>query len=115
MFYGIMSRNDRVVIKVLLGQVFGVLCITYCYGFSGFLLAVLGSTSAIDPIYDAEGHEVISRGTVAAAWQNFFICVEMFFAAVALRYAFSISAYIDPNAGFIHLRIFISTCTLRTI
>ncbi|CAG9534821.1 unnamed protein product [Cercopithifilaria johnstoni] len=63
----------------------------------GVLLAVLGSTSAIDPIYDAEGHEVISRGTIAAAWQNFFICVEMFFAAVALRYAFSISAYIDPN------------------
>uniref|UniRef100_A0A915Q333 Nuclear transcription factor Y subunit n=1 Tax=Setaria digitata TaxID=48799 RepID=A0A915Q333_9BILA len=63
----------------------------------GFLLAVLGSTSAIDPIYDAEGHEVISRGTVAAAWQNFLICVEMFFAAVALRYAFSISAYIDPS------------------
>ncbi|KAM3726905.1 Transmembrane protein [Dirofilaria immitis] len=63
----------------------------------GFLLAVLGSTSAIDPIYDTEGREIISRGTVAAAWQNFFICVEMFFAAVALRYAFSISAYIDPN------------------
>uniref|UniRef100_A0A8R1XYH5 Uncharacterized protein n=1 Tax=Onchocerca volvulus TaxID=6282 RepID=A0A8R1XYH5_ONCVO len=63
----------------------------------GFLLAVLGSTSAIDPIYDAEGREIISRGTVAAAWQNFFICVEMFFAAVALRYAFSISAYADPN------------------
>lgn len=64
------------------------------------MLAVLGSTSAIDPIYDAEGREIISRGTVAAAWQNFFICVEMFFAAVALRYAFSISAYADPNTGF---------------
>lgn len=65
----------------------------------GFLLAILGSTSAIDPVYDDVGHEVISRGTVAAAWQNFFICVEMFFAAVALRYAFSVSAYIDPNTG----------------
>uniref|UniRef100_A0A7I4NLK7 Bm3961 n=1 Tax=Brugia malayi TaxID=6279 RepID=A0A7I4NLK7_BRUMA len=81
----------------------GYLYITIVYNVSvslalyGFLLAVLGSTSAIDPIYDAKGYEVISRGTVAAAWQNFFICVEMFFAAVALRYAFSISAYIDPN------------------
>ncbi|KAL3981784.1 Organic solute transporter Ostalpha family protein [Acanthocheilonema viteae] len=65
----------------------------------GFLLAVLGSTSAIDPVYDAEGHEVISRGTIAAAWQNLFICLEMFFAAVALKYAFSISAYIDPSTG----------------
>lgn len=67
------------------------------------MLAILGSTSAIDPIYDAEGHEVMSRGTVAAAWQNMFICIEMLFAAVSLRYAFSISAYIDPSAGFIHL------------
>jgi hypothetical protein len=40
-------------------------------------LAVLGATSAIDPIYDAEGNEVISRGTVAAGYQNFFICIEV--------------------------------------
>uniref|UniRef100_A0A915E0U9 Transmembrane protein n=1 Tax=Ditylenchus dipsaci TaxID=166011 RepID=A0A915E0U9_9BILA len=58
----------------------------------GFLLAVLGATSAIDPIYDEQGNEIISRGTVAAGWQNFFICAEMFFAAVALRFAFSVSA-----------------------
>lgn len=63
------------------------------------MLAVLGSTSAISPVHDAEGQEIISRGTVAAAWQNFLICIEMFFAAVALRYAFSVNAYIDNSAG----------------
>uniref|UniRef100_A0A915BDU0 Transmembrane protein 184B n=2 Tax=Parascaris univalens TaxID=6257 RepID=A0A915BDU0_PARUN len=63
----------------------------------GFLLAILGSTSAIDPVYDENGREVMSRGTVAAAWQNFFICIEMFFAAIALRFAFSVNAYIDAT------------------
>ncbi|KHN83304.1 Transmembrane protein [Toxocara canis] len=63
----------------------------------GFLLAILGSTSAIDPVYDENGKEVMSRGTVAAAWQNFFICVEMFFAAIALRFAFSVNAYIEAT------------------
>lgn len=68
----------------------------------GFLLAVLGATSAIDPIYAEDGSERIGRGTVAAGYQNFFICIEMFFAAIALRFAFSVSAYIDAhtvNAG----------------
>lgn len=45
------------------------------------------------------GNEIISRGTVAAAYQNFLICVEMFFAAIALRFAFSVSAYADVHAG----------------
>ncbi|CAP27548.1 Protein CBG07576 [Caenorhabditis briggsae] len=63
----------------------------------GFLIAILGATSAIDPIYDADGKEVIGRGTVAAGWQNFFICIEMFFAAIALRFAFNVSAYADAH------------------
>uniref|UniRef100_A0A7E4VR23 Transmembrane protein 184B n=1 Tax=Panagrellus redivivus TaxID=6233 RepID=A0A7E4VR23_PANRE len=63
----------------------------------GFLLAVLSATSAIDAIYDSEGNEVISRGTVAAGYQNFLICMEMFFAAIALRFAFGVSAYIDAH------------------
>lgn len=65
----------------------------------GFLLAVLGLTSAIDPVYDVKGYEIISRGTVAAGWQNFFICIEMFFAAIALRFAFSVSGYIDTSGS----------------
>ncbi|KAE9556491.1 hypothetical protein FO519_000376 [Halicephalobus sp. NKZ332] len=51
----------------------------------GVLLAVLGATSVIDPVYDKDGKEIIGRGTVAAGYQNFFICIEMFFAAICLR------------------------------
>jgi len=40
-------------------------------------LAVLGATSAIDPIYAEDGTERIGRGTVAAGYQNFFICIEV--------------------------------------
>lgn len=29
-----------------------------------------------------------NAGTVSAGYQNFFICIEMLFAAIALRYAF---------------------------
>lgn len=65
----------------------------------GFLIAILGATSAIDPVYDTNGKEIISRGTVAAGYQNFLICVEMLFAAIALRFAFSVSAYIDAHTS----------------
>lgn len=65
----------------------------------GFLLAVLGATSAIDPVYNPDGTEAIGRGAVAAGYQNFLICVEMFFAAIALRFAFGVSAYADAHTG----------------
>lgn len=77
---------------------FTVKSVIFLSFWQGFLIAVLGATSAIDPVYDAEGHEIISRGTVAAGYQNFLICVEMFFAAIALRFAFGVSAYIDAHA-----------------
>ncbi|KAK6033688.1 hypothetical protein OSTOST_00111 [Ostertagia ostertagi] len=64
----------------------------------GFLIAILGATSAIDPVVDANGHEVIGRGTVAAGYQNFLICIEMFFAAIALKFAFGVSAYSDAHS-----------------
>uniref|UniRef100_A0A0N5AIN1 Transmembrane protein 184B n=1 Tax=Syphacia muris TaxID=451379 RepID=A0A0N5AIN1_9BILA len=60
----------------------------------GFFLAVLSLTSAISGCEN----DSISKGTVAAAWQNFLICLEMFFAAVALRFAFPVNAYIDASA-----------------
>ena len=33
----------------------------------------------------------LQSGTVAAGYQNFLICIEMFFAAIALKYAFPIA------------------------
>jgi hypothetical protein len=41
----------------------------------------------IENIVDSEGHQT-GAGTVSAGYQNFFICIEMLFAAIALRYAF---------------------------
>lgn len=64
----------------------------------GFLLAILAAFSVIDNVLDDEGNEIISRATIAAGWQNFFICIEMFFAAIALRYAFGVSAYAEAHS-----------------
>ena len=63
------------------------------------MLAVLGATSVIDPVHDSDGKEIIGKGTVAAGYQNFFICIEMFFAAICLRFAFGVSAYVDAHTG----------------
>ncbi|EYB88717.1 hypothetical protein Y032_0242g3410 [Ancylostoma ceylanicum] len=65
----------------------------------GFLIAILGATSAIDPVVDANGNVVIGKGTVAAGYQNFLICIEMFFAAIALKFAFGVSAYADAHSA----------------
>jgi hypothetical protein len=53
-------------------------------------LAILEKGGVISPIVNIyDGHvENTSAGTVSAGYQNFFICIEMLFAAIALRYAF---------------------------
>jgi len=57
----------------------------------GVLLAILGATNAIERVGQ------IGSGTIAAGYQNFLVCIEMFFAAIALRYAFSVGTYADAN------------------
>lgn len=42
-------------------------------------------------------YEDFSAGTIAAGYQNFIICIEMFFAAIALRYAFPYSIYLHQR------------------
>ncbi|PAV76666.1 hypothetical protein WR25_25561 [Diploscapter pachys] len=74
---------------------FTVKSVIFLSFWQGFLLAVLSATSAIQPVKDANGNVIISTGTVAAGYQNFLICVEMLGAAIALRFAFSVSAYAD--------------------
>lgn len=54
---------------------------------AGVGLAILEKAGAISAIVDSDG-ATTSTGTVSAGYQNFFICVEMLFAAIALRYAF---------------------------
>merc|ERR1711899_238234 len=48
---------------------------------------------------DSEGkiETSLSAGSIAAGYQNFLICIEMFFAAIALRYAFPISVYLNEG------------------
>jgi len=41
-----------------------------------------------------QGKTNLSVGTVAAGWQNFFICIEMCLASIALRFAFPHEPYI---------------------
>lgn len=60
----------------------------------GFLLAVLEKAGTIEPIMSDDGTMKTKSGTVSAGYQNFLICIEMFFAAIALRYAFPVSVYI---------------------
>lgn len=64
----------------------------------GVALAVLEKADVISPL--APG---TAAGTVSAGYQNFLICIEMFFAAVALRYAFPHRVYVqgcqDSRAG----------------
>lgn len=64
----------------------------------GVGLAILGATSAISDVTKPNG-SVINAGTIAAGYQNFLICAEMFFAAVALRFAFNVAVYTDSHSG----------------
>lgn len=53
----------------------------------GVGLAMLEKGGVIENIVDSAGNST-NAGTVSAGYQNFFICIEMLFAAIALRYAF---------------------------
>lgn len=61
---------------------------------AGVLLAVLETVGVINPIID-NGVSMASAGTVSAGYQNFLICIEMFFAAIMLRYAFPYQVYMQ--------------------
>ena len=47
---------------------------------------------------DDQGTKItVEPGTISAGYQNFLVCIEMFFAAIALRYAFPISVYLSEG------------------
>ncbi|KAH8390597.1 hypothetical protein KR215_006612 [Drosophila sulfurigaster] len=69
----------------------------------GVGLAILEKAQVISPIVDSAG-TVTSAGTVSAGYQNFFICIEMLFAAIALRYAFPYQVYARSCIGDGHGR-----------
>lgn len=59
----------------------------------GVLLAVLEKAEVIAPAMGSDGKPTSSAGTVSAGYQNFLICIEMLFAALALRAAFPWRVY----------------------
>lgn len=59
---------------------------------AGVLLAILEKANVISPVINSLGQST-SAGTVSAGYQNFLICIEMLFAAIALRYAFPYQVY----------------------
>jgi len=72
---------------------FTVKSVIFLSYWQGFLLVILEKMKFIEPIVSDDGSEVTKSGTVAAGYQNFLICIEMFFASIALKYAFPISVY----------------------
>ncbi|KAI5622714.1 transmembrane protein 184A, partial [Silurus asotus] len=63
----------------------------------GMVLAILERCGVIPEALVIDGQEV-GAGTVAAGWQNFVNCIEMFFAAIALRYAFTYNVYQEKKS-----------------
>ncbi|KAF5908016.1 transmembrane protein, partial [Clarias magur] len=63
----------------------------------GMILAILERCGVIPEALFIDGHKV-GAGTVAAGWQNFITCIEMFFAAIALRYAFTYDVYQEKES-----------------
>lgn len=61
-------------------------------------MAILESVGVILPMYGEDGKTIeLPPGAISAGYQNFLICIEMFFAAIALRYAFPITVYINEG------------------
>ncbi|XP_077359684.1 transmembrane protein 184ba isoform X2 [Festucalex cinctus] len=63
----------------------------------GVFLAVMEKCGAIPQIKSVEVS--VGEGTVAAGYQNFIICIEMFFAALVLRLAFTYRVYVDKSTS----------------
>uniref|UniRef100_A0A8D2DUG4 Transmembrane protein 184A n=1 Tax=Sciurus vulgaris TaxID=55149 RepID=A0A8D2DUG4_SCIVU len=62
----------------------------------GMLLAILERCGAIPEVEAIDGTRV-GAGTLAAGYQNFLICIEMLFASLALRYAFTCQVYSEKK------------------
>lgn len=75
------------------------------------LLAILEKCGAIPQISSADFS--VGEGTVAAGYQNFIICIEMFFAAVALRHAFTYKVYMDKRLDSYGMYVCVCVCAGR--
>jgi len=78
---------------------FTIKAIIFLSFWQGFILAVLEKMEFISSIKWEHGATETKSSSVSAGYQNFIICIEMLFAAIALRYAFPISAYMSSGIG----------------
>lgn len=62
------------------------------------LLAILERCGVIPEVQTTDGSRV-GAGTLAAGYQNFVICIEMLFASIALRYAFTCQVYAEKDSS----------------
>merc|ERR1719443_2848969 len=53
----------------------------------------------IEALVSDDGTVLTEPGTVSAGYQNFLICIEMFFAAIMMKFAFPISTYTGGNTS----------------
>lgn len=67
---------------------FTVKSVIFLSFWQGVVLAIFEKADLISPIFSEAGILRVGVGTVSAGWQNFLICIEMVFAAIALRFAF---------------------------
>lgn len=89
-----MLKPYRPVIKFL--TIKSVIFLTFWQGVLLALLEVIGIIQAVNTGVSASK---LSAGSVAAGWQNFIICIEMFFASIALRLAFPHTVYLNADAA----------------
>lgn len=65
----------------------------------GIVLAVMEQVGLIQSLQSDDGSVYTEAGTVSAGYQNFLICIEMFFAAILMKFAFPISNYMTAGSG----------------
>jgi len=77
---------------------FSIKSIIFMSFWQGVLLALLEKMGYILPMCDVNGNlRTLDAGTISAGYQNFLVCIEMLLAAIALRYAFPISVYLNEG------------------
>merc|ERR1719402_1764929 len=78
---------------------FSVKAVIFLSFWQGVFLSIMEASGMIQPIHSDDGSYTTSPGTISAGYQNFLICIEMLFAAVAMKYAFPISVYLTESAA----------------
>ncbi|XP_044903298.1 transmembrane protein 184A isoform X1 [Felis catus] len=77
---------------------FTIKAVIFLSFWQGMLLAILEKCGVIPEAQVIDGSKV-GAGTLAAGYQNFIICIEMLFASIALRYAFTVQVYAEKESS----------------